>query len=115
MLVNSAQHIVVWESLLAYVRCCRPLMKRRKPISAIARICPHRMCRCGRDGNESKRMKEDIVRGLRDIVRKRKEEQEVVTLSSLMRNHEKSKVVKDVLRVMSYEVVMNNSGEGPKF
>ena len=73
------------------------------------------MCRCGNDGNENKMMKEDIVRGLRDIVKKRKEEQEVVTLGSLLRNHEKSKVVKDVLRVMSYEVVMHKEEEGPRF
>ena len=32
----------------------RPMLKRRKPIKAIVRICPHRMCRCGRDGNENR-------------------------------------------------------------
>ena len=149
-LVNTAQHIVVFESLFAYVCCCRgvsiydvrkeictpkfadkhyinivdrggrgtknpklswtsymdapicrPMLKRRKPIRSIVRICPHRMCRCGRDSNENRIMKPDIVEGLREIIRKRNEAKEVVTLGALMRNHEKSKVVKDVLRVMT--------------
>ena len=92
------------------------MLKRRKPIKDIVRICPHRMCRCGgRDGNENRAMTPDIVEGLREIIRRRNEAKEVVTLGALLRNKEKSKVVKDVLRVMSYEVVMNNSGEGPKF
>ena len=65
-LVNTAQHIVVFESLFKALRCCRPmLMKRRKPIKDIVRICPHRMCRCGRDGNENRAMTPDIVDGLR--------------------------------------------------
>ena len=78
------------------------MLKRRKPIKAIVRICPHQMCRCGKDGNENRMMKPDIVEGLREIIQKRNEAKEVVTLGTLMRSHEKSKVVKDVLRVMSY-------------
>ena len=64
-LVNTAQHIVVFESLFKAFRCCRPMFKTRKPIKDIVRICPHRMCRCGRDGNENRSMTPDIVEGLR--------------------------------------------------
>ena len=65
-LVNTAQHIVVFESLFKAVRCCRPMLKTRKPVKDIVRICPHRMCRCGgRDGNENRAMTPDIVDGLR--------------------------------------------------
>ena len=46
-------------------------------------------------------MKPDIVEGLREIIRKRNEAKEVITLGALMRNSEKSKVLKDVLRVMT--------------
>ena len=101
-LVNTAQHIVVFESLFKAFRCCRPMFKTRKPIKDIVRICPHRMCRCGRDGNENRAMTPDIVDGLREIIRRRNEAKEVVTLGALLRNKEKSKVVKDVLRVLTY-------------
>ena len=39
---------------------------------------------------------------LREIIRRRNEAKEVVTLGALLRNKEKSKVVKDVLRVLTY-------------
>ena len=51
------------------------MLKRRKPIKAIVRICPHQMCRCGKDGNENRIMKPDIVEGLREIIQKRNEEE----------------------------------------
>ena len=38
----------------------------------------------------------------REIIRRRNEAKGVVTLGALLRNKEKSKVVKDVLRVLSY-------------
>ena len=39
---------------------------------------------------------------LREIIRRRNEAKEVVTLGALLRNKEKSKVVKDVLQVLTY-------------
>ena len=42
------------------------------------------------------------IKFLREIIRRRNEAKEVVTLGALLRNKEESKVVKDVLRVLTY-------------
>ncbi len=65
-LVNSAQHIVHFESAISFL--CWPLPKKLRPktIDPVVKICGHSQCKC-----ENRRMSPDIVERLDKIVKRR--------------------------------------------
>lgn len=104
-LVNKAQHIVYMESMMLYICCCLGVKHRSSMVtSAVVRVCPHNMCKCRRDKGR-RILDPDIVKGLRKIVKKRKEadewKEDNSLLQQLLRNPEKRKVVKELMQAIS--------------